>query len=118
MSASIPLAQIDAEIWDLAQTYPELPPGVRGLWFMCPLPECGHGCLMPFHDGPLVKIPRADGEGQHVIWHRDGGSTIADLTLSPSYLLSGQYTDGAGVVRKVPTCGLHGYVRDGQWVPC
>lgn len=48
-------------------------------------------------DGPPTYI---DG---HPVWQRQSGTTVADLTLSPSYL--------------VPEL-VHGWIREGQWIDC
>lgn len=53
---------------------------------------------VPYHDGP----PEVTADG-HRIWHRESGSTIEDLTLSPSYHVRGR---------------VHGWIRDGRWVDC
>lgn len=68
---------------------------VPALFFTCPVctgTKGGHGHLIAFHDGPSGRQPDGD-----VFWHRESGSTPADLTLSPSYL----------------TECMHAYVRGG-----
>jgi hypothetical protein len=73
-------------------------------------PECSargdahsHSHLMPY--GPaLTRIPH--GDGTILVWKHESGSTIDDITLSPSYLVRGQ------------SCNVHGFVQSGRWVPC
>ena len=75
------------------------------LLFECPNPRCarGHSQGMAFSDAPLHRVARSD--GTIIVWQRTAGSTIDDITLSPSFL--------------VYSCdGLHGHVVNGQWVPC
>lgn len=69
---------------------------VDAVWMDCP--RCGG------HGG--VVIPFADHRrtiGGTLVWQRVAGSTVDDLTLAPSYHLQGH-------------CGLHGFVRGGEWV--
>ncbi len=61
-----------------------------------------HAHVIPF--GPTATRLEVDGR-QVLVWQLVAGSTVEDLTLSPSY--------------SVPSCsGLHGHVRAGRWVPC
>ncbi len=66
-----------------------------GLAMCCP--GCGSGSLM--HIGAVIGGPS---------WQVTAGDprTGEGLTLSPS------------VWHRVPSCGWHGWVRGGQWVPC
>jgi hypothetical protein len=72
--------------------------------FVCPVCSDGHSHMIPYTDEPFHEVPDPRGGRQIKLWQRTSGTTIDDLTLSPSYL--------------VPSCNLHGYVRDGRWVPC
>lgn len=68
--------------------------------FVCPTCANRHSHLIPFSDEPFHEV-----QGKIKVWQRVKGSTIDDITLTPSYL--------------VVSCGcFHGYVRDGQWVEC
>lgn len=75
---------------------------VPWVWFNCPV--CGeHLVGVPFsEDGQRV----AYGTGTSISWKREAGSTIDDLTLSPS------------ILTRSGSCEVHGYVRDGHWVGC
>lgn len=77
---------------------------LSGVLFDCPAPGCarGHVQLIPYSDAPHHPIT-VHGTARNV-WQRTGGSSVDDLTLAPSIA--------------VPSCGLHGYVRHGQWCPC
>jgi len=68
------------------------------LVFDCPLPDCEVQHLVPYSDAGVDV-------GKQRVWKRVRGSTLDDLTLSPSYL-----------VRQ--PCGLHGFVRNGCWEGC
>jgi hypothetical protein len=74
------------------------------LWFLCP--TCSqtdphpHSCMMAFSDTGGQRTSAGP------TWKKVSGSTVEDLTLSPSFLL------------KAPLCGLHGWVREGYWVFC
>lgn len=73
--------------------------GGKAILMLCPNADCNHSIVIPFAD-QRGKDP----EGGPV-WKRDSGSTVDNMTLSPSYHL--------------PTsCGLHGWVRNGEWVDC
>lgn len=62
-----------------------------------------HAHVIPFRAGPHGMVPALGREV--LVWQLVSGSTVDDITLSPSYL--------------VASCGgLHGHVRDGRWVPC
>jgi hypothetical protein len=66
------------------------------LWFQCP--RCNaHRCMVPYSPTGTEK-PR----GIHLVWKHVSGTTIEDITLSPSFLV-------------VQPCGLHGWVRNGHW---
>lgn len=90
--------------------------------FVCPIcdGQDGRAChynVIPYSDQPFHEVPRPGG-GVVKLWQRISGSTLDDLTLAPSYHLTGRYIDEQGVEHTVPTCGLHGFVQNGQWVPC
>jgi hypothetical protein len=71
----------------------------QSIFMDCPLPDCGHSILIPFSDeGKNTSTGEA-------VWTRTSGSTIDDITLSPSY-------------RLMSNCCLHGWVRNGTWVSC
>lgn len=75
------------------------------LLFLCP--ACGgHSQLIPYsdEDSAYRSWPEAGEDRSTPIWKRTAGSTVDDLTLSPSYA--------------VPSCDLHGHVVAGHWVPC
>lgn len=61
-----------------------------------------HAHVIPFHDAASTRLRAGDRDVP--VWQRTAGSSVADLTLSPSYL--------------VPSCGLHGHVVGGRWVSC
>lgn len=70
--------------------------GVTVDWLTFEIP--GRGTFgIPFHDGPSVKILG------HAVWHRESGSDIGDITLSPSYHVPGH---------------VHGWIKNGAWVDC
>lgn len=75
------------------------------LVFECPSPRCArnHSQGIPYSDAPFHEVPGPDRPIK--VWQRVSGSTIDDITLSPSFV--------------VMSCdGLHGHVVSGQWVPC
>lgn len=77
-----------------------------GVLFDCP--ACGtHSQFQPFGETHEVRT-RPDGYPMNV-WKREAGSTIADLTLSPSFLVAPSVSCPVGV---------HGYIRAGRWEGC
>lgn len=93
MSETIPLRDLDADITrhtheDGAQT--------MAVWFECPVCR-DHYVMIPYAD---TKAPG--------VWACTAGSTIDDLTLTPSYR----------IVNDPNGCRLHGFVRDGHWENC
>lgn len=98
MSAPVPLRQLDGELSTIDYGDGVARPCVM---FTCPVCKDGHAHVMPY--GPEQERVRV-GNHDVIVWKHTGGSTIDDITLSPSYL--------------VRSCNLHGYVRGGQWVPC
>lgn len=68
--------------------------GVEGYLMRCP--GCGQESSLPLGSSPGARWTVTAGDPQ----------TGAGLTLSPS------------VWHRVPSCGWHGWVRDGRWVPC
>lgn len=116
---SIPLRELEGEL-----TTTNYGSGIRlpCVVFICPLCDGKEGrpChfnIIPYADQPFHEIPRP-GNTPVKVWQRISGSTLDDLTLAPSYHLSGRYQDKDGVWHTVPTCGLHGHVQNGRWVPC
>ncbi len=73
---------------------------VRCIMMHCPLPGCDHDIRIPFSKS-AVALP--DGRP---VWKHEAGATVEDITLSPSYHL--MKSDGY--------CGLHGFVRNGNWI--
>ncbi len=71
---------------------------IETLFMLCPKPGCDHEICIPFHP-TLISLKDL------CVWTQKSGSTIDDLTLLPSYILTGS-----------SSCGLHGYVRGGEWV--
>lgn len=81
------------------------------VYFICPVCNNGHGHLVPYSDASFHELqnpkPRLyeDGGGRVKVWQRTGGSTVDDITLTPSYFVS--------------SCNnFHGYVRNGRWEGC
>lgn len=76
------------------------------LRFDCPDPACGmapHSHVMPYSDAGTEARHET---GQTIlVWQRMSGSNVDDITLSPSFRVSG-------------ACEIHGHVVAGQWVPC
>lgn len=98
------LSELNAEVKGI--TFKETgKPDFRCLCIFMDCPDCG-GSPKPGHS---IMIPYSDEGGNlpdgRPIWKRVSGTTINDLTLSPSYHLRKQ--DGY--------CGLHGFVRNGEW---
>lgn len=97
------MRELDAEISRV-----ELVPGFIADWlvFQCPNPRCarGHSLGIPFTEPDPRRAP--GGVQRRIrLWQRTSGSTVDDLTLSPSIV--------------VQSCdGLHGHVVAGAWVPC
>ncbi len=60
----------------------------RSLMFVCPACDNGHAHLIPFDDGPGRRILREVSGREQVIWKRESGQGLEDLTLSPSYATS------------------------------
>ena len=93
-----PLRELGGEIRSV-----DLGDGVSrsAVWFTCPVCTgvvAGHYHIVPF--GP--EATRVNGS---LVWKHESGTTIDDITLSPSYL--------------VYTCNnLHGFVQNGHWVGC
>jgi len=71
---------------------------IETLFMQCPKEGCDHDICIPFH--PTLMVHK-----EMYVWRQKSGSTIKDLTLAPSYILTGPNN-----------CGLHGYVREGEWV--
>lgn len=92
MSQGKPLAEFDAEFGNY-----KLKDGSRYRCIIMSCPACDdHSVLIPFSDSGGRT---SEGEA---IWKHVSGTTLEDITLSPSYhLLSG--------------CRLHGWVRNGCW---
>lgn len=67
---------------------------VAGYLMRCP--GCGQESSLPLGSSPGARWVVTAGDVH----------TGAGLTLSPS------------VWHRVPSCGWHGWVRDGRWVPC
>lgn len=84
---------------------------VPGLLFVCPLcleaNEGGragvHSHLVPYEPGAPAPRTWAPAGRKVLVWGNPGGSTLADLTLSPSYLAG---SNGVG-------CRFHCFVRSG-----
>lgn len=53
---------------------------ILAILFDCPV-NCGYKHMIPFWD----KFPK-ESDGKIKIWHRISGSTIEDLSISPSYV--------------------------------
>lgn len=60
-----------------------------------------------------LRVDLGDGEtAPYRVWGHVSGSTIDDLTLSPSFLAYEPLPDGG----RRELC--HGFVRSGRWEPC
>lgn len=75
--------------------------------FTCPVctgAVAGHSHAVPY--GPTAGRVRVPKDGREVlVWKHESGTTIDDITLSPSYL--------------VYSCNnFHGFVRNGRWQDC
>lgn len=97
----IKLSDLESEIVQLS--YPNISEVFDSLFFQCP--RC-----IGTKDSHWVQIPYSKTKTHErnvgPIWTHKSGSTIDDLTLSPS-------------VRSVcGGCHVHGFVRDGDWLDC
>ena len=93
MGAQHLLAEQDGEILQLD--------GFILLRFQCPV------CTDAEHHYPTVYFDDAGGKRDgRTFWKRVSGSTVDDITLSPSILC------------RVPGCELHCWIRDGRIVLC
>lgn len=71
----------------------------EALWFVCPMCD-DHVHIVPFRHGqPSTSQTTVTGRN---VWGHTGGSTVADLTLAPSYLA------------RAGGCRLHAFIRDGH----
>lgn len=81
---------------------------VQMLMFECPNPRCAcdHWQGIPHSDEPFHEIDDPSDPTRKIkLWQRVSGSTIDDITMTPSFV--------------VQSCdGLHGWIRNGEWVPC
>lgn len=84
----IPLSELQAEFGTVQIMEGTELVAYRCLWFELG----GQFHMMPF--GPVSKKDR--------VWLHAGGDTIDDLTLIPSYVSD----------------GVHGFIRNGHWLPC
>ena len=73
--------------------------GAQGVWFTCPLEDCGHLVCVWFENPLNVEKVLKDVK-PYPRWTRTG-ETLDTLTLNPSIHLIG------------PGCGWHGWVRNG-----
>jgi len=53
---------------------------VYALLFDCPV-KCGYQHMIPYWDKPSLEF-----DEEIKVWHRTSGSTIEDLSLTPSYV--------------------------------
>lgn len=88
----------------------------QGVVFLCPLcyqhndGSVGtHGVAVTFTDRGVTDAQGSHGtNGNPTRWKVEGGTTLDDLTLSPSILLEG------GPHGAPDGCGWHGFVRNGE----
>jgi hypothetical protein len=73
--------------------------GAQGVWFTCPLADCGH-MQMVWFENPL-NAEKVLGDKPYPRWKRIG-ETLGTLTLHPS--IHNVSPDG---------CGWHGWVKNG-----
>ena len=101
LRASMPVRVLDHDTYesagqpgDVCVTTRHGGDAVAGYLMRCP--GCGQESALPLGSSPGARWTVTAGDPR----------TGAGLTLSPS------------VWHRVPSCGWHGWVRDGRWVPC
>lgn len=99
MSVRRPLRELDGELTNINYGDGVVIPCVM---FTCPSCSDGHSHVIPY--GP-ESIRFEVGKRSVLVWKHESGSTIDDITLSPSYLVQG-------------ACNVHGFVQNGHWVSC
>lgn len=98
MTQRIPLVELDAEIHSVKWEHGER---TDGLWFDCPMCNREHKHLIPFR---MNEAAGRKTHGGRLVWAHTGGSTVADLTLAPSFVSLAASGD---------LCRLHVFVRGG-----
>lgn len=88
----IKLSELEGEIWNIAGR----PQMGDVLFFVCPLCPKQHGIAVSWEKPSIVD--------SGAVWKKVSGTTIDDLTLSPSINCDVEKSD----------CKFHGWIKDGH----
>jgi hypothetical protein len=84
--------------------------GAQGVLFVCPVPACSHSIIVWFADRGVPA------EAHPAYRWAVSGSSLDDLTLSPSINLDIPFTDAKGVTHPA-SCRWHGFIQNGKATP-